>query len=191
MEKIFDEKEISLLQNVELLKYRETAYRKVHKLLREVKDRLAPKVNSLQHILPEGSLTKGGKISKGENLQGLPYMVLDYPRFKEGDNLLLFRSMFWWGNYFSVTLHLQGELASRAFDSLDKVNFDTSSRFSIDKDWNHDVNTYLYDANTIRQLGEKPSVLKIAQTIPLSNSNDLPVFSLICYEMWIQLISIH
>jgi hypothetical protein len=48
------------------------------------------------------------KISKGENYLGLPYLILDYPRsFREG-NILAIRSMFWWGHYFSSTLHLSG-----------------------------------------------------------------------------------
>ena len=185
---IFDEKELSFLSDVEILKYRETAYEKVKQLLREVKSRLEPKVNSLHNLLPSGSLTQGGKISKGENLQGLPYLILDYPRFKKGEELILFRTMFWWGNYFSVTLHLQGNLASHAFANLSQVSFDPSSRFSVDEDWNHDVNSYLHDAESVGQINNEPRVLKIARTIPLTNSNDLPDFSLICYETWIELI---
>lgn len=48
------------------------------------------------------------KISRGENYLGLPYLILDYPRlFREG-NIMAIRSMFWWGHYFSSTLHLSG-----------------------------------------------------------------------------------
>ncbi len=187
-EKIFDDNELILLRNVEILKYREIAYEKVKKILREVKIQLDPKVNSLRHFLPTGSLIQGGKISKGEQLNGLPYMILDYPRFKQGDDLLLFRTMFWWGHYFSVTLHLQGDIASRAFANLPFIRFDPTSRFSIDEDWNHDVNSYLHDAKSILQIGHTPRVLKIAQKITLANSTELPNFSLLCYETWIKLI---
>lgn len=48
------------------------------------------------------------KISKGENYNGLPYLVLDFPSVFDKENILSFRTMFWWGNFFSVTLHLQG-----------------------------------------------------------------------------------
>jgi hypothetical protein len=48
------------------------------------------------------------KISRGENYKGLPYLVLDYPAVFEKENILAFRTMFWWGNFFSITLHLQG-----------------------------------------------------------------------------------
>ena len=48
------------------------------------------------------------KISKGENYQGLPYLVLDYPRYFYSINIFAIRSLFWWGNTFSSTLHLSG-----------------------------------------------------------------------------------
>src|SRR5688572_3269810 len=45
------------------------------------------------------------RIFKGENYLGLPYVTLDYPRLFESDNTLTLRTMFWWGNFVSVTLH--------------------------------------------------------------------------------------
>lgn len=49
------------------------------------------------------------KISKGENYNGLPYVVLDYPRLFGREDVLAVRTLFWWGHYFSVTLHLKGQ----------------------------------------------------------------------------------
>jgi hypothetical protein len=48
------------------------------------------------------------KIAKGENYQGLPYVMLDYPRIFGSEDVLAIRTMFWWGHEFSVTLHLKG-----------------------------------------------------------------------------------
>src|SRR5581483_901301 len=48
------------------------------------------------------------KISRGENYQGLPYVVLDQPRLFGKEHILAIRTMFWWGHYFMVTLHLKG-----------------------------------------------------------------------------------
>jgi hypothetical protein len=48
------------------------------------------------------------KISKGENYNGLPYVILDYPRLFGNENIFAIRTMLWWGNYFSTTLHLKG-----------------------------------------------------------------------------------
>lgn len=52
--------------------------------------------------------TVAPKISKGENYEGLPYAVLDYPRIAQNGAICFIRSMFWWGNYFSSTLQLSG-----------------------------------------------------------------------------------
>jgi hypothetical protein len=49
------------------------------------------------------------KISKGENYLGLPYIVVDAPRYFNDEDIFTYRSMFWWGNFFSFTLLLQGE----------------------------------------------------------------------------------
>lgn len=53
------------------------------------------------------------KISKGENYQGLPYVMLDYPRLFGREDVLAIRTFFWWGHAFSVTLHLKGEYLRR------------------------------------------------------------------------------
>ena len=58
------------------------------------------------------TLVNGAKVSKGENYRHLPYLVLDYPRIFQHDATFAFRTMFWWGNYFSFTLHLGGEWLS-------------------------------------------------------------------------------
>jgi hypothetical protein len=48
------------------------------------------------------------KISRGEQYKGLPWVMLDYPRVFGKEDVLAVRTMFWWGHYFSVTLHLKG-----------------------------------------------------------------------------------
>ena len=53
------------------------------------------------------------KISRGENYLGLPYLVLDYPRLSSSSDLFFIRTMFWWGKFFSSTLHLSGAHADR------------------------------------------------------------------------------
>ena len=48
------------------------------------------------------------KISRGENYNGLPYVILDYPRHFTKEDIFAIRTMFLWGNDFSITLHLKG-----------------------------------------------------------------------------------
>ncbi len=48
------------------------------------------------------------KISKGENYNGLPYVIMDFPATFNKENIFALRTMFWWGNFFSITLHIKG-----------------------------------------------------------------------------------
>ncbi len=77
------------------------------------KNGILQKVNALFAGLADQQvqLLKGRttpKISRGENYQGLPYLVLDYPRIFEREDVFAIRTFFWWGNFFSTTLHLSG-----------------------------------------------------------------------------------
>jgi hypothetical protein len=59
--------------------------------------------------LPDAVLDTVPKISKGEQYRGLPYLVLDYPRYFSDKNIFAIRTLFWFGHYFSITLHLGGD----------------------------------------------------------------------------------
>jgi len=60
-------------------------------------------------ILSETVLQVPPKIARGEQYELMPYVVLDYPRFFSKEDVLAIRSFFWWGHYFSITLHLKGK----------------------------------------------------------------------------------
>jgi hypothetical protein len=65
------------------------------------------------------------KITKGENYNDLPYIILDYPAVFQKENIFAIRTMFWWGNFISVTLHLSGKYKSYFEETIFKnVDFD-------------------------------------------------------------------
>lgn len=49
-----------------------------------------------------------GKVFRGENYQGYPYSLLDFPRHFSKEAVFAIRTMCWWGHEFSITLHIQG-----------------------------------------------------------------------------------
>ena len=63
-------------------------------------------------------LTINPKISRGENYRGLPWLVLDQPRYFNREEMLAIRTMFWWGEHFSVTLLVSGGLKKQMEPSL-------------------------------------------------------------------------
>ena len=98
--------ETELIQNKEWILTKHTVINKVYDLfgkLNEVYKQIANEKNDL-HEFYNGN----GKISKGENYEGLPYVILDYPASFSKENIFAIRTMFWWGNFFSITFHLSG-----------------------------------------------------------------------------------
>jgi hypothetical protein len=109
----FSARELSYLQNTDFLLTKWEIMQKVKQLLRETEKLIRKDIPKFQKTFPEATLGRAGKLSKGENYQGLPYIVLDYPRNFSKENIFAFRTMFWWGHHFSATLHLQGEYFNR------------------------------------------------------------------------------
>jgi len=127
---------------------------------------------------------KDAKISKGENYRGLPYVIMDYPAFFSKENTVAIRTFFWWGNFFSISLHLSG----KAFQTKDNFSgyypYLKQHSFFIcinDKEWQHDFDP----ANFIEapKINEKDwdqilkkNFFKIAKKIDLDKWNDVPEF---------------
>jgi hypothetical protein len=73
---------------------------------------------ALHDWLPPELVGANPKIHRGENYLGLPYVILDYPAFFSKSGVMALRSMFWWGHFFSVTLHLSGSYKIQFQDRL-------------------------------------------------------------------------
>lgn len=115
---LFLEEELTLMQDSNFLRTKQLIVKKMELHLRNTAERLKPLVLSKADKFPECVLMKSGKISKGENYRDLPYLVLDYPRYFSKEAVFAFRTMFWWGNFLSCTLHLQGAVLDSYRDKL-------------------------------------------------------------------------
>jgi len=54
------------------------------------------------------------KISKGERYGGLPWLMLDFPRYFVGDNHFAIRLFVWWGKFAGLYWHTAGSFAEMA-----------------------------------------------------------------------------
>jgi hypothetical protein len=94
--------------------------------------------------VPEELLLVPPKISRGEQYKGLPYVMLDYPRCFGKEDVLAVRTFFWWGNYFSCTLHLKGRYLKQYAGVVEEaISNGELQGFYINtsnEEWNHDVN---------------------------------------------------
>jgi hypothetical protein len=104
------EEELRLVKDPVFILTKNAIIEKVYTLFGVLSDDFRGKLN-----LSEEVISISPKISRGENYLGLPYIMLDYPRYFTHTDILAVRCLFWWGNFFSITLHLKGlyrEMAS-------------------------------------------------------------------------------
>lgn len=140
---------------------------------------LAPQVN-----LPAAILQSSPKISRGENYQGLPWLMLDYPRLFNRDDGFAIRTFFWWGHFFSVTLQLWGDYKQRCKPSISSsFNLLKNAGFYVcvnEDPWQHHFGSDNYKPLSMLCQDEWDAVIstgnfiKIAHTVPLQKWNDAP-----------------
>lgn len=139
--------------------------------------------------LPPEMLYSVSKISKGENYLGLPYIILDYPRFFNGNDIIAVRTMFWWGNFFSVTLHIAGEYKARFEERitgfLEKTGNDPGIFFYCvnENQWQHHFEAENYRPAESLESAEIKSVMKDRDFIKLALK--LPVQQTELAEEWL------
>ena len=146
-------KETELVSNSDWILTKNRVLQKVKWILEDVQSMQLQFFNYHPDSIPKEIIAVPPKISKGENYKGLPYLVLDHPRYFGKDDHFAIRSLFWWGNFFSVTLHLSGtfkknyeERLIRSFSALkDKSYFIAVS----DDQWEHH-----FEAGNYRPLDE-------------------------------------
>ena len=126
------------------------------------------------------SFTSGPKISRGQNYLGLPYLILDNPRFSSGGTLFFIRSMFWCGNFFSSTLHLSGKISTHMKENIKNSYELLSSHYiGINEDpWMHHFGEDNYrkvsdvSKNEFETYCETSKHVKLAARWPLSEWHD-------------------
>jgi hypothetical protein len=99
--------EIELVTNADIILTKNVIIRKIKTVLEQLQLEEIEYVQEKSNIY-EPIFSIGPKISKGENYLGLPYLILDYPRYTNGNEFLFIRQLFWWGNFFSCTLQAGG-----------------------------------------------------------------------------------
>ena len=123
-----------------------------------------------------------GKISKGENYQQLPYLILDHPRFFNAENIFALRTMFWWSKFMSITLHLSGSYLSQFRNKL-AGSYNKTRNYMLcihTEQWHHHFENDNYIAVTSMSEDKWKSTIqgadfvKIAKYFPLEKWESFP-----------------
>ncbi len=165
--------ELELVTNPQWILTKNGVIQKVYTLFGSVSEayKLTPGLQSLPPVITNLS----PKISKGENYKGLPYVMLDFPRCFGKDDVFAIRSFFWWGHYFSITLHLKGKYL---------VQFSPSLLKAIDKHGFHDW--YINESNEEWSHDVKSSMVKLKPNAVLTDRVILKLSNKIDLEQWDQ-----
>lgn len=171
MTKVLTDYEMQLVTNSEVLLTKNRIIKKVYELFgtlcQQYKDVLqSSRFSTLNDIDP--------KISRGENYQELPYVILDYPRLFSKTDVFAVRTFFWWGNFFSITLQVSGVHQLTYADAIEKaIKAGVFEGWSIscgDDQWQHHFEAENYTAIQSErnyEIAKRPFV-KIAKKIPLN-----------------------
>ena len=106
---VLSDKELSIVKDPGYILTKHAITEKVYNLFAGMVPVISLAINHHGIILPAAVAASQPKIFKGENYRQLPYIMLDYPRCFSGEDIFAIRTMFWWGNFFSITLHLAGK----------------------------------------------------------------------------------
>lgn len=175
----FSTSELELMGNSEIILTKNKVIQKVKTLLEELQDDFTEMYENNPAMLPNNIFSIHPKISKGENYQGLPYLILDYPRIFKQEDIFAIRTMFWWGNFFSITLHISGlfklQYAQNVETSYNKL---VQEKFSVcinSDPWVHHFGPDNYmlitslDYKMFQEACKNQPHLKIAKTISLND----------------------
>ena len=176
--------ELEVMEDRSLLLTKAAIMEKVTLLLKQTLELLTAEVKKGPDKFWSDIANQPGKISRGENYQLLPYQVLDYPSHFDQTNIFTLRTMFYWGNFYSVTLHLQGTCLDQFRDNL-QVNFGRLLNRDIyigvgagPWHYHYSKDNYLLLQPEHMDIIRTGKFVKLSKKIPLSNYLQLPDFTL-------------
>ena len=190
------EKELLILQDADFLLTKAAVLKKITELFGHTREELKRCVENSNFSFPNGTGLLNGKISKGENYKNLPYMVLDYPTLFSKNSIFAYRTMFWWGNFFSATLHLEG-IALYYYRNSIIINLDKLLKKDVyvgvgDTPWqyHYEEDNYSLLNEVHRDFITNSKFLKLSKKIELKKWNDVSEFSTNFFELMLSILKL-
>lgn len=143
---VFSEQELALVFNANFIYQKNKLLQNVSILLGELAETLQDKMLPLRLKFNSELLDKSGKISRGEQYKGLPYLVLDAPFLMKDKEFIICRTMFWWGHYITLNILIKGNyFKANTLDLKDNLKMNQAILFLKGKDlWDNDLNSSSY-----------------------------------------------
>jgi hypothetical protein len=164
--------EMELVSSPDIILTKNAILQKIKSFFEEVQMKQQDVLKKYSSQLLEEVIKISPKISRGENYKGLPWLVLDNPRHFQHNNIFAIRTMFWWGNFFSITLHVSGNNKNDLLKNLTQnASLLAKNDFYIyngTKEWEHDIDPDSYkklsaiNEDELQKIFSTNSFLKLA-----------------------------
>ncbi len=193
---MFSKEEFELLSDPIFFKQKANITSAIVSILGKTNEELETN-KEVQQLIADFNLPHSrAKISKGENYLGSPWQILDYPRVFKQTNVFAFRTLVWWGNFYSCTLHLSGEY----FNQLADLIFE---RFAIlknkhvficvnDKQWEHHFETTnfrllseVWNNDALQKKIREQMFIKLSCKFPLTAIGDIENNALATFKLFL------
>ncbi len=189
------DKELALIEDKDFLLSKITIISEIENLLDNTKNRLIEVIEKGNYSSLSKSEFKKGRIFKGEYYRELPFVTLDFPNIFKKENVFAYRTMFWWGNFFSATLHLQGEYLEFHRAKL-LSNFDMLLHQEIyicvgETPWEYHYgkDNYVKLSEQHKEIIENSPFIKLSKKIPLEQIESVPQISSSFFQFLITLLN--
>lgn len=169
--------ETELLENPEWLLLKNQVIQKIIIAYGELHQLFRQRIIENKDVLPSHISPKGGKISKGNNFNGLPFVVLDYPARFGKNNIFCVRCFFLWGNYFIISLHLSGNYMPHRADLEKWLFYFKQKNFSINissDEWSQEWECY--EEIQLSKNQSRENFFKVAAKINITEWEKMPEF---------------
>lgn len=176
--------ELALVSNRSLIDSKRKALSHIVDLLGDAENNFHQLAADYGQLLPEGIKNKRGKISRGENYKGYPWVVLDHPALFGKIDFIAFRTLFWWGDSFSLIFQAGGsyfpQFGTKAFIEALSQQYPELLVCISESPWEHhfenDNYTNLsedFNVSSFHSHCEKKNFIKIAFRFPLDQLNEM------------------
>ncbi|MCX6206438.1 MAG: hypothetical protein NTZ19_09335 [Bacteroidetes bacterium] len=181
-------KEQELVIKADWILTKNAVIQKLYTFFGQTSEQFQLQIQQNPSLANEAACAIAPKISKGENYEGLPWVMLDYPRYFKGEDVFAIRCFFWWGNEISITLQLAGKFktfysnAIQQYFQLRNGNPHPTHEWYIgvnmEDAWQH----HFRPENYRRAVEINPALIpqlpfiKMAKKIPLDEWDDIDFF---------------
>jgi len=185
--------EIELMSNASFILTKNKIIDAVYQLFGALSNEYVSNIET-SSILPEQIIQIAPKISRGENYEGLPWVMLDYPRFFTKQEVVAIRTFFWWGNFCSITLQLKGidiqPMKQTIIQHKNSLN-DWWLCCNKENEWQHHfrVDNYKLLADCSIEEIEQLQWIKLAKKIPLQEWENMNNFFSTNFSALLQLLA--